>query len=100
MKFKIVNLDKRYAGWHYFQYRLKFTRFGDEKFLDYKILRDWLWETFGPSFERDLAYKFIENELGIQRPAWAWHYDTTDNVPYIYVADQATLTHLQLKWSA
>lgn len=101
MKYKIVRLDSRYAGNSWFNYRLEFTDIGDQKFKHFQELRNWLWETFGPSYERDLVFILRDRTNGyFVYPKWVWHYTTKENKPYIYVADDATLAHLQLRWSA
>lgn len=106
MLFNIINLDWRYRGKDNFDYRLEFllrqfTVTSIVKFQNYQIMREWLWENYGPSCERDLynqIYHGTEQTKFAKRPNWAWHYDTTDNQPFIYIADQETLSHIQLKW--
>lgn len=110
MNYKIVKIDGRYAGHEYFKYRVEFPRGISQvsawRYHHYQELRDWLWENHGASCERDLYCTlyyspWVEGEdMDPPRngPKWAWHYDTTDNQPLLYVADDATLAHLQLKW--
>jgi hypothetical protein len=33
-------------------------------------------------------------------PRWAWFVDQKNNIPYIYIVDDETLSHLQLKWTS
>lgn len=113
MHFKIVKIDRRFRGSDNFDYRLEFVtytasqyRSPHDRFANYQLMREWFWENYGPSSERDtygtIYMPVIESSKSVARkpPKWAWHYDTTDNEPFIYVADDATLAHLQLKWSA
>jgi len=96
MNYKIVKLDHRYAGNDNFDYRIEFPR-GSWRFSNYSAMRDWLWENYGPSSERELYDLIYDRTLAM--PKWAWHYNTKDNKPLLYVFDDATLAHLQLKWT-
>jgi hypothetical protein len=31
-------------------------------------------------------------------PKWAWFVDQKNNIPYIYIVNDETLSHIQLKW--
>jgi hypothetical protein len=105
MKFKITKLDGRYNGFEIFDYRLEFP-YGSpggprQRFYNYQEIRNWMWDNYGPSCERDLYTTLNPRSEPryAQRSKWAWHYNITENAPYIFVADDATLAHLQLKWS-
>ena len=111
MLFNIVHLDRRYRAKSNFDFRLEFPLFirgqfavtNMGKFQNYQIMREWMWENYGPSCERDLyneIYQISGNQTKFTKwPKWAWHYDTTDNQPFIYIADKEMLSHIQLKWT-
>lgn len=114
MRFIITKLDGRYSESMYFKYRIEFQAnvWGYDRYQllaqQNQEMLEWFWESFGPGCERD-AYKHIafkENrvtripERQENAPRWAWYYDSKERIPYIYVTDQATLAHLQLKWAA
>ncbi len=114
MNFTIIRLDGRYTCSTYFKYRLEFNSpilgydRNQELARQQQEMLEWCWEAFGPGCERDF-YKFVafkENtkpgyniaERKENAPRWAWYYDPKQFSPYIYVTNDDTLAHIQLKW--
>jgi hypothetical protein len=82
----ITELDRRYTGGNYFKYGLDFTYKQGSLFCD---VREWCWETWGPSCE----LKFIEDDKEYK---WAW---ITDNHrTRIYFRDTAEVNWYKLRW--
>jgi hypothetical protein len=115
MKFLTTKLDGRYTGSSWFKYRLEFIAevhtYGYDgrksRAKQHQQMLEWLWENYGPGCERDY-WKFMsftdETTTSLEArkngPRWAWFVDQKNNIPYIYVVDDTTLAHIQLKWSA
>ena len=111
MKFNIIALDGRYNGNGCFKYRIEFSSsaYGYDgrkhRAHQHQEMLEWLWENYGPGCDRD-HWKLITfkdhtpvAEARKNGPRWAWFIDTKFNTPYIYIADDTVLSHVQLKWT-
>ena len=79
-------LDKRYTGSHLFEYRIDFDYPRREQF---KQIRNWCWETFGPSCELNFLSKGEEK-------VWAW---TTDSYRVrLYLKSDKEVNWYKLRW--
>jgi hypothetical protein len=79
-------LDGRYTGNHLFQYRIDFDYRSREQF---KQIRNWCWETFGPSCELNFLTKDEEK-------VWAW---TTDSYRVrLYLKSDKEVNWYKLRW--
>ncbi len=89
----LEKLDRRHSGNTRFTHRVFISGMGAQsngkKFLE---LREWCWNTLGPSCELSLCYL---NEA----TSWAWRMDDQKsfNQYYIYLTEEAR-THFALKW--
>jgi len=79
-------LDKRYTGGYQFHYCIDFYYKQGPLF---RKVRDWCWETWGPSCE----LKFIEQNEELK---WAWITDTYRT--RIYFKDTSEITWYKLRW--
>ena len=83
---RIKKLDFRYNGGHHFKYCIDFTfKQGD----DFVNLRNWCWETWGPSCE----LKFLKLE---DSKPWGWIVDSYRN--RLYFRDDAEINWVKLRW--
>ena len=87
----IQKLDKRFAGHRDFQYRIGFIGYRQERVQQFLKVREWCWDTWGPGCERDYCYESVHKPI-----AWTWFSENGDE--YIYLKDNALLTHFQLIW--
>ena len=86
---KLTKLDKRHSGWGLFTHRFALAS------IEFIAMREWFWEQYGPGCERGLVN--LRNLAGNQTK-WGWYCDPETNAKYIYIGDNAVLTHFQLKW--
>jgi len=94
MALKLETLDGRHSGSWFFKYRVWVH--GPDRVRDFIQIRNWCWEVWGPSCEREdhiLSYNdpAIENNLH-----WAWH--TYERSRYIYLVNDQALAFFKLKW--
>lgn len=87
---KIQKLDKRFAGYLDFQYRVTFVGYREARVSKFLEVREWCWTNWGPGCERNFC---LARALPVY---WGWH--TEDYNEYIYLKDNALLTHFQLTW--
>lgn len=85
-------LDKRHSGYGTFAYRVQVTGTKSNRMVEFDRVRQWCWETFGPSCERD-SYKTVNPSA-----PWAWHIETDHYMPYIYIANTDAESLFKLKW--
>jgi len=79
-------LDGRYTGNELFQYRIDFNYIQREQF---KQIRNWCWETFGPSCE---LHFLAVDEIKV----WAW---TTDSYRVrLYLKSDKEVNWYKLRW--
>ena len=94
MALKLETLDGRHSGNYYFKYRVWVH--GTDRVRDFIQIRNWCWEVWGPSCERDDHIQSkrdpeIENNLH-----WAWH--VHERSRYIYLINDRALAFFKLKW--
>ena len=83
---KVKKLDSRFAGGYAFKYCIEFNYKQHERFI---ALRNWCWETWGPSYE--LKFHKTENP-----EVWAW---ITDNYrTRIYFKSEQEVNWYKLRW--
>ena len=97
---EITLLDSRFKGSKHFTYRSKI--FGDysKRYPQFIEIRNWCWDTWGFSCERDILIKLADKGENFIRP-WAWHceYSTRGYFDtYIYLATDQELSLFKLKW--
>jgi hypothetical protein len=101
MKIEVKRTDKRHLGSNRFKYYVDIrpVEWHNHKLIIEKFfeLRQWCWETWGPSREVD-QYDSIEGAwTGDQNHAWSWIND--DHRTRLYLHDKEEATHFALKWS-
>lgn len=84
---KIIKLDKRYAGADYFKYGVPFYRNNKDKFIE---IREWCWQTFGPSCELEHYHFYTEPKV------WAWEVSQWNT--RIYFKTDKELNWFRLKY--
>lgn len=99
-RLQIHQLDSRYTGHRHFKHRVKVLGDYVQRYQHYIKIRNWCWNTWGPSQERDIYLELAaqDKSLSIQ---WAWHTERhnqrfSDN--YIYLATDTELSVFYLKW--
>ncbi len=101
MKINVKRTDRRHTGSYMFKYyvEVKNSNYEERKLVKEKFfeLRQWCWETWGPSREVD-QYASIENAwTEDQNPAWAW---INDQYRFrLYLCGKEEAAHFALKWS-
>lgn len=101
MKITVKKTDRRHTGSDRFKYyvEIKATKHGEwalakEKFFE---MRQWCWETWGPSREVDQYTSFDESYKEDQSHAWAW---INDQHRYrLYLGNKEEAAHFTLRWS-
>jgi hypothetical protein len=83
---RLKKLDRRYTGGAEFDYCLDF--FGPDKGKYFCQVRNWFWETFGPSSE--MLYYDDSDQV------WAWITDTYRT--RIYIRSNKELEWYKLRW--
>ena len=100
--YKIVTLDSRYTGAHYFKYMIDCSgNQRDELIFDF---RHWFWDNYGPSLEfRMWAPMVSRNRMLVSKnlpvlmevsEVWAW--ETEYNRARFYVRDDKTMSNFIL----
>lgn len=96
---KLQKLDARFAGFQHFQYRIKFHH--TTKYAKFIEIRNWCWETWGPSYERDILIEMAYQDESFVRP-WSWNIASNRtrkfSEPFIYLATDKELSIFNLKW--
>ncbi len=83
---RLKRLDRRFAGGAEFDYCLDF--FGHDKGKYFCEMRNWFWETFGPSSE--LIFYADSDQV------WAWI--TDGHRTRIYIKSNKELEWYKLRW--
>ena len=96
MKLSLEKLDGRHKGLNRLKYRVFVTGDKTTKFQNFCQVRQWCWETWGPSCEREIFLSLGQDNIG--SIDWAWHYDEKFNYCYIYLAGPKQLELFTLKW--
>lgn len=102
MKYHVSKLDSRFTGAQWFYCRAQLmSHGGEDKIFNYVTLRNWCWETFGPSCEVDLVRRILNHkDVTVDfAPKWAWKRDDSANAYYIYLTETA-YTAFTLKWAS
>lgn len=89
----IKTLDKRMNGYGDFKYGVDFYKSKDRPFDE---VRQWCWETFGPSTELDIW----EVRDGTRNEKWAWdrgNYNKSFRC-IIYLKDDQEMNWFKLRW--
>lgn len=96
---QIQKLDHRFAGHKHFKYRISWRTVKHERIVNFIELRNWCWETFGPSNERDIIIYLADKDEGFVR-CWSWHIekDSVRYTPFIYLATDQEYALFKLKW--
>jgi len=95
MSLRLETLDGRHSGKIFFKYRV-WVYGGADGIRDFIQIRNWCWEVWGPSCERDdhiLSYKDPEVDTNKH---WAWL--TDGNYRYVYLTNDQALAFFKLKW--
>lgn len=104
MKLTIKRTDKRHTGHLEWQYlvvveRSPNTPFGSstsfQKIKDLNTIREWCWQTYGPSCELELWLKVPDTTPG-KNIHWCWH--TNFNNFKIYLRTDKEANWFKLKW--
>ena len=99
MKFKLEKLDGRHKGSSLFTHRAVVQGSKKlEKYKDFLKLRQWCWETWGPSCEREIYIPLALNNIDDRPYGWAWHYGDNYTECYIYLSGSKQLELFSLKW--
>ncbi len=101
MQIKVKKTDKRHTGHLRFKY---YVEIKPKEYIEYKLvmekffeLRQWCWETWGPSREID-QYSSIEgNWAEDQNHAWSWVND--QHRARLYLGGKEEAAFFTLKWS-
>lgn len=101
MKIEVKRTDKRHTGSDRFKYyvKIKYTEWEERKLQMEKFfeLRQWCWETWGPSREVT-AYNDIEGAwTEDQNHAWSWVND--EHRARLYLCGKEEAAHFTLRWS-
>jgi hypothetical protein len=98
---EIRKTDKRHTGHEYFGYVLeiksnlgKFDR--QLRFSEFNEVRNWVWETYGPSCERE--HWLNMNTRFPVNPHWCWH--TEFNELKIYFSTDKEANWAKLRWGS
>ena len=94
MQIKIEPLDRRHSGNLRFSHRVWI--YGEDRIENFNTIRNWCWEVWGPSCERDDAIKLFHAKNPLHNPQWAWYTDAFER--YIYLVDDQALAFFKLKW--
>jgi len=102
MSFKLVTLDGRHLGHQLFKYSVK-LRYNIDSEEDFIKIREWCWNTFGPSMELDL-WMDIRYSQSKGDPKWSWHaprtsYLNSRPLPRIYLASDRQAAEFLLRWA-
>ena len=99
---EIRKTDKRHSGSQHFAYVLEIKTGLGEKFdrpqrhFDFNRVRDWAWQTYGSSCDREHWLNMNENNRFPVNPHWCWH--TEFNELKIYFATEKEANWAKLKW--
>lgn len=105
--FKIKKTNGKFKGYPYFKYviLIDYTakpysyNLRTERRQDWFLLREWCWETWGPSKEIDDwldSYGLLPGPAVSQNAQWAWQNDKYST--RIYLADEKELNWFKLRW--
>jgi hypothetical protein len=102
MKIVIKKTDKRMTGHEVWQYVAQPTQSlagfkgVAQRMVDLHLMRDWCWQTYGPSCELTHWMATVANGLTPHNDHWCWHTDF-DNYK-IYLRTEKEANWFKLKW--
>lgn len=99
-RFSFSKLDTRFAGHQHFKYRVKILGDYVVRYSQYIEIRNWCWETWGSSCERDILIELADKDESFIR-TWSWHaekYNKRFYEFYIYFATDQEYALFKLKW--
>lgn len=99
-KFTVSKLDTRFAGHRHLKYRIKLLGDYTVRYDQYIQIRNWCWDTWGSSCERDILIELADKDESFIR-RWSWHaekYNKRFYDLYIYLATDQEYVMFKLKW--
>lgn len=101
MSIKLLQLDGRHLGHKVFKYSVK-LRYNVDSEEDFVKIREWCWNSYGPSRELDLCLDPRYNQT-LGEPIWSWHAPRTSYLnsrpyPRIYLATDKEAAIFLLRW--
>ena len=97
MSLVLEKLDRRHVGNEFFKHRVWISDGRREGLLPITEIRNWCWEVWGASAERDYFVTLSYMNQKIYNEHWAWHTDANGHV-YIYLTNDQALAFFKLKW--
>lgn len=96
---KIKKLDRRMNGYGDFKYGVDFT--WNWQGARFDQVRQWCWETFGPSVELDI-WAELETLNEPRNPKWCWDRGTYNKVSrcMIYIKGDQEMNWFKLRWGS
>jgi len=99
MKLSIKKTDRRHTGSDIFEYVVDVQQEAigrrTERIIDFVAVREWCWNTFGSSCEREHWLYLVKfNQPRNER--WCWHSDFGNFK--IYIRDEKEVNWFKLKW--
>lgn len=93
---KLKKLDRRMNGYGDFKYGVDLWTVDSKEFME---VRQWCWETFGPSCELDI-WEYLDRPGDSRNPSWAWDRGTYNKNfrCIVYLATDVEASHFTLKW--
>lgn len=106
MNIKVIKCDRRHTGYQHFDYivqpkidSLNFKKLMSlDRFMFFNELRNWCWQTWGPSCERSTYIRIAEHEQLVQELNKSWSWNSDHNDLRIYLATEKELNWLKLRW--
>lgn len=102
MKIKTTLLDKRHTGNRYFSYLAVPLWQPNDTSIDkvdaIRQMRQWCWETFGPSCEYK-EYAVLAGNGRAVNQRWCWISESFNNEPRILIKNEEDYTWFVLRWS-
>lgn len=105
--YKVTKLNRKYTGYEHFQYIVTVERPPTNRFSEIQeikqewfALREWCWETWGPSKEIEdwiRGTSFAPDKLVSQNTHWCWQNDKY--ATRIYLTSDKELNWFTLRWS-
>ena len=100
MKIKVKKTDKRHSGHDIFLYSVDVEWQGigrrTERLIAFNQVRQWCWETFGPSCEREHWLELDKFKHPVPNERWCWHSDYGNFK--IYLRSEKEANWFKLKW--
>jgi len=101
MKTKIIKLDKRYNGHEYFSFMAtpqnKHVNMNLDTVIHITEMRQWCWETFGPSCELSEYSMLVLHDMPVN-PHWCWRNASQFRGPRILLATESDRNWFVIRW--